>query len=236
MSGNNEIPVGGIHSLEELYDSELVRSEFLSSTFQAKITIQYKSFVFNAASVRLFPDTQYVQVSVDRKGKRIFVVPANEYAPCRLKWANVKSGKNQSRDCLAKITCAKLFEMMNWIPENRYKIMAVYQVIEGIRLIIFNLVECEMLVTETIETGNGSKKKQVTVIRPEDWLKTFGNLFRNQDDAYKVDLDAHYLLPDNLTGEDRDFLLADKKQPPQPSEPDPVKIMRRQYGGVEQEE
>jgi hypothetical protein len=42
----NEIPHGGIASLDELYDSEVVRSEFLSPTFQAKVTIQYASLSF----------------------------------------------------------------------------------------------------------------------------------------------------------------------------------------------
>lgn len=235
MSERNQIPEGGIYSLEELYNSELVRSEFLSPTYQAKITIQYTGMVFNAASVRLFSDTQYVQVLVDRKGRRIFVIPAHEFSPCRLKWALLKNGKNQSRNCIARITCAKLFEMMNWIPENRYKIMAVYQVIDGVRLIVFNLIECEMLVTETIQKGDGTTKKKVVVIRPKDWLETFGNIYRNHADAYKVDLNARYLLPDNLNGEDREFLLTEK-QPVQPREPNSVEIMRRQYGGVEREE
>ena len=235
MSETLIIPQGGIHSLEELYDSELVRSEFLSSTFQAKVTIQYASLLFNAAAVRLFPDTQYIQVSVDRKGRRIFVVPAHEFAPCRLKWANLKKDKNQARNCLAKITCAKLFDMMNWIPENRYKIMAVYQEIEGVRLIVFNLIECEMLVTEMIETGEGSTKKRVKVIRPKEWLDSFGNLYRDHADAYKVDLNAHYLLPDNLSGEDKDFLLSEPKSV-RAHTPNAFDIMRTQYGGVEKEE
>ena len=50
----NEIPIGGIESLDELLDSEVVRSEFLSPTFQAKVTIQYPKFRFNAACVRMF--------------------------------------------------------------------------------------------------------------------------------------------------------------------------------------
>ena len=232
----NEIPIGGIASLDELYESELVRSEFLSPTLQAKVTVQYRSLTFNAASVRLFPETQYIQVLVDKKRRRFFAIPAHEYAPCRLKWAIVKNGKNHSRNCLAKLTCAKLFEMMDWIPENRYKIMAVYQELDGVRLIVFNLVECEMLVTTTIETEDGAFKKQTDVIRPEDWLNSFGPIYRNHADAYKVDLNAHYLLPDNLTGDNKEFLLSGKQAPIQPSEPDPMEIMRRQYGGVEQEE
>ena len=232
---NSNIPMGGIHSLEELYESELVRSEFLSPTFQAKVTFQYSHLTFNAASVRLFPDTQYIQVLVDKKGHRIFALPANEYSPCRLKWCTVKNGKNQSRKCLARITCAKVYDMMKWIPENRYKIMAVYQVIDGVRLIVFNLVECEMFVSETIEKEDGTIKKKINVTRPQDWLDSFGNLYRDHADAYKVDLNAHYLLPDNLTGEDKDALL-NEKRPAQPHTPDPVDIMRRQYGGADQEE
>lgn len=232
----NEIPVGGIQSLDELLDSELVRSEFLSPTFQAKVTIQYESMVFNAAAVRLFPETHYVQLLIDRKKKRMFVIPGYEYSPCRLQWSYEKKGKKQSRKCMARLTGAKLFEMMDWIKENRYKVMAVYQEIDGVRLIVFNLVECEMLVSETIEKEDGTSKKTIKVIRPIDWLETFGNPYRNHADAYKVDLNAHYLLADNLTGENKEMLLRDDKKPVAPHEPDPVEIMRRQYGGVDAEE
>jgi hypothetical protein len=228
----NEIPIGGIQSLDELLDSEVVRSEFLSPTFQAKVTIQYARFRFNAACVRMFSDTQFVQVLVDRSRKRIVVIPCQEFSPCRLKWSNYKDGKPQSRDCLAKFTCAKLFEMMNWIPENRYKIMAVYQELEGVRLIVFNLVECEMVVSETIIRDDGKTVKEINVIRPEDWLKTFGNPYRTHSDAYKVDLSKYYLMPDNLTGEEQESLLAEKK-PIIPREPTPREIVLREYGGEE---
>jgi len=231
-----DVPQGGVRSLEELYDCELVRSEFLSPTFQAKVTVQYSHLTFNAAAVRLFPDTQHIQVLMDRKGRRMIVVPCSEHAPGRLKWAIFKKGKNHSRGCLAKITCAKIYAMMDWIPDNRYKIMAVYQEIQDIRLIVFNLVECEMLVTEVVEKGDGTKKKKIKVLRPQDWLESFGNIYRNHADAYQVDLNAHYLLPDNLTGEDKEVLLAEKRPPVQPREPSPVDIMRRQYGGVDREE
>lgn len=226
----NEIPVGGVQSLDELLDCEVVRSEFLSPTFQAKVTIKFTSLSFNAACVRLFPDTQFIQVLIDRSRKRIIVIPCLEYTPGRLKWSNLKNGKNQSRNCLAKITCAKLYEMMNWIPENRYKIMAVYQEIEDIRLIVFNLIECEMVVSETIVRNDGKTVKKIKVIRPLDWLETFGNPFRSYSDAYKVDLDKHYLLPDNLTGEERESLLKERK-PIIPHEPTPKEIMLREYGG-----
>lgn len=232
----NEIPIGGIQSLDELLDSELVRSEFLSPTFQAKVTIHYTNFSFNAASVRLFPDTHYIQVLIDRKRRRMFVIPGHEHSLGRLKWSREKNGKKQSRKCLAKFTCAKLFEMMEWIPENRYKIMAVYQEIDGVRLIVFNLVECEMLVSETIVKDDGTMKKNIKVVRPIDWLDSFGSLYREHAEAYKVDLDTHYLLADNLTGEDKDFLLEKSRKPVQPREPDAVEIMRRQYGGMEPEE
>ena len=236
MNKYDEIPMGGIQSLEELYDCELVRSEFLSPTFQAKVTIQYSTLTFNAAAVRLFPDTQHVQVLMDRKGRRMIVVPCDQYAPGRLKWAILKNGKNQSRGSLAKMTCAKTYAMMDWIPENRYKVMAVYQELQGVRLIVFNLIECEMLVTEIVEKGDGTKKKKIKVLRPQDWLESFGNIYRDHADAYRVDLNAHYLLPDNLTGEDREVLLGEKRPPVQPREPNPVDIMRRQYGGVDQVE
>ena len=181
----NEIPIGGIQSLDELLDCEVVRSEFLSPTFQAKVTIQHRKFRFNAACVRTFADTQFVKVLIDRGRRRIIVIPCEEFSPCKLKWSIHKNGKPQSRDCLAEYTCAKLFDMMNWIPENRYKIMAVYQELEGVRLIVFNLVECEMVVVKTVVRDDGKTVKEQKIIRPDKWLESFGNLYLYNEQPLK---------------------------------------------------
>jgi len=232
----NEIPIGGIQSLDELLDCEVVRSEFLSPTFQAKVTIQHRKFRFNAACVRMFADTEYVKVLIDRGRHRIIVIPCEEFSPCKLKWSLHKKGKPQSRDCLAEYTCAKLFDMMNWIPENRYKIMAVYQELEGVRLIVFNLVECEMVVVKTVVRDDGKTVKEQKIIRPDKWLESFGNLYRTHEEAYKVDLSKHYLLPDNLTGEDRESLLAERKPVVPQEPPTPREIVLREYGGEEEDD
>jgi len=144
--------------------------------------------------------------------------------------------KPQSRDCLAEYTCAKLFDMMNWIPENRYKIMAVYQELEGVRLIVFNLVECEMVVVKTVVRDDGKTVKEQKIIRPDKWLESFGNLYRTHEEAYKVDLSKHYLLPDNLTGEDWESLLAERKPVVPQEPPTPREIVLREYGGEEEDD
>ncbi|MGL4548539.1 hypothetical protein, partial [Eubacterium aggregans] len=72
--------------------------------------------------------------------------------------------------------------------------------------------------------------------RPRDWLETFGNIYRDHAEAYRVDLSTHYMLPDNLTGENRDILLSESRKTIVPREPDPIEIMRGQYGGIEQDD
>ncbi|GHU80476.1 hypothetical protein AGMMS49992_33490 [Clostridia bacterium] len=138
---NNTHPEGGLFSLDEINEFDVVRSEFLSPTFKPKITLNADKLAFSSSCVRLIPDNSYVQMLFDRKRKRIVLLPCGQFDKDALKWSNQKSGKTSPRGITARLLCSKLFDYMGWIPDNRYKVMAVYQELEGRQLIVFNLVE-----------------------------------------------------------------------------------------------
>jgi hypothetical protein len=161
---------GGLQSLAELNTAEVVRSEFLSPKFKPNVTFDYDKIVFNAACVRLMEDTEYVLLLVDRARKRLIVLPDDEYTKDAIKWSKTISGKKQPRQSLCKVFGAKLFELMNWIPGNRYKVQAVYQVIDNQRLIVFNLDECEMVVPELITKPDGKTIKKRYY--PQEWRES----------------------------------------------------------------
>ena len=230
----NEIPEGGIFSLTELDNCEVVRGEFLSPTFLPKITLRYESFSFSSSCVRLFPDAQYVQILTDRNKKRIIILPSNPLVKEALKWSTLKNEKSYSRSCLARILCAKLYSLMNWIPENRYRVLAVYQEIENVRLIVFNLEECEMLVPETITTDDGKTVRKQKKILPDAWRETFGMTYKEHKDAYNVDINAHYILSDNKTGMDAEVGISYGREIVG-REASAVEIITRPYGGFSPE-
>ena len=135
----------GILSLSELKSLEVLRMEFASSAFKPKVILSYESISFNKACVKLLPGIRYVNVLIDRHKKRIIILPVNEHAKDALRWCGItRDGDVRKRLCTAKKFGEKLYEMMQWIKENKYRILAYYQEIEGVQLLVFNLRECEM--------------------------------------------------------------------------------------------
>lgn len=175
-----KIPVskrGGLITVEELQKYEYIRTEFFSSVFKAKITLNCETVTFSAACVRLFPESEYVQILADREGQRLLAWSCDQHAKAAVKWSKFKDGKLQSRIIIARILCAKIFELMNWDTRYRYKIMAVYQKLEGHTFVLFNLDECERYIP-----GDGKKNPQ----HPLGWADTFGTSYAKFKATYET--------------------------------------------------
>ena len=197
----------GIANLDELQKLEVLRTELTSSFFKPKITIAYDSISFNKACLKLLPDTQFVNILVDRLKQRIIVLPVHRHAKDALRWCNVKYGEVIKRTCTAKKFGEKLYEMMRWIKENKYRVLAYYQEIESVQLLVFNLNECEMVVPEFITTTTGKVVKRGKVYLPNEWNNAFGMTLSEHSVANEVELNAHYSLSDK----DKEVTIADLK-------------------------
>jgi hypothetical protein len=151
--------------------------------------------------VRLFPENEYVQILADQSKQRLLIWPCKQFDKDSVKWSNLKSGKPQSRSIKAKILCAKVFRMMNWVIDYRYKVMAVFQEIDELRFVIFNLTECEMYVPGEAISKDGTIKKKRNKVYPIDWDKTFGTPFAEHRETYQTDISTLHLLS-NTTNDD----------------------------------
>jgi len=191
---DNSTPVGGLQSIEELYDFEYIRSEFVSPIFRAKITLDYNNFTFNAACVRLFPESEYIQMLADKKKKRLLIWTCSQYDKDPVKWSFIKNGKPASRNVRAKLLCAKIYKMMDWNINYRYKTMAVYQELESRRFAVFNLEESEMYIPEEQTIDDGTVKVKRKRVFPIDWENSFGTPYAEHKATYEVDINALHLL------------------------------------------
>jgi hypothetical protein len=143
------------------------------------------------------PKTEFVNVLIDRTKKRIIILPVNKHAKDALRWCNKdKSGEVKKRVCTARKFGEKLYEMMAWVKENRYRVLAYFQEIDGVQLLVFNLLECEMVVPEFVETKTGKVMKRGKVYLPGDWGNGFGMPLTEHNEANAVELNAHYTLSD----------------------------------------
>lgn len=216
----NEIPIGGIFSLDELSDLQVIKPEFTSPTYKEKITLNYSDLTFNSACVRLFPETNYVQLLVDDKKKRMIALPCSLYDVGAVKWSNTKNEKPQSRNIKAKVACAKIFRLMEWDITYRYKVMAIYQKLDGIRFVVFNFEDCTMLVPEEVIDKDGKVRTNRHTMYPIEWEKLFGPPYGEHRKQYEVDIQTYHLLSNQLTEE---------PSPVVPRVPTPQEIMTRSY-------
>jgi hypothetical protein len=203
----NPMPIDkGISNLRELQSLEVLRTEFASSVFKAKMILSYETISFNKACVNLMPETRYVNVLIDRTKHRIIILPVNRHAKDALQWCSLsQKGEVRKRVCTAKKFGEKLYDMMRWVKENKYRVLAYYQEVEGVQLLVFNLRECEMVVPDFITTASGKVVKRGRVFLPGEWDNGFGMPLSQHSEANTVELDAHYTLSDK----DMDVTIAD---------------------------
>jgi len=93
--------------------------------------------------------------------------------------------------------------MMNWVTDYRYKIMAVYQELDELRFVIFNLVECEMYVPGEVVSPDGTVKKKRKKVYPINWETTFGTPYAEHRGTYQADISALHLLSNTSDSDSR---------------------------------
>ena len=205
ITQTTEAEIKGISSLDELQNYEVLRTELTSSLFKPKVIISYETISFNKACVKLLPDTLFVNVLIDRVKQRIIVLPVHQYAKDALRWCNVKKGDVVKRVCTARKFGEKLYDMMSWIKENKYRILAYYQEIEGVKLLVFNLKEHEMIIPDFITTKTGKIIKRGKVYLSDVSDGEFGMPLSEHSVVNDVELNAHYTLSDK----DKEVTISD---------------------------
>jgi len=194
ITGESEIPIGGLLTIDELDKFQYVRSEFTTPMFKAKITFEYTSMRFNASCVRLFPDSDHIQLLADPNKKRLLAWACAPHDKDSLRWSILKDGKPQTRYIRARMLCAKVYKMMEWNIKHWYKVMAVYQELNDVKFIVFNLEECEMYVLDESQAPTRNTRIKRKRIFPVDWENSFGTPYAEHKSTYETDINTLHLL------------------------------------------
>jgi hypothetical protein len=195
---------GGLKSLDELYDTQLVSGDLIAPTFKEKITIGVYDFTMNTACVRLFQtQTQNVKLSMDAARQRLIILPTTETGKDTAKVALLKDGINKPRKVTTQFFCALLFHHMGWSSDRRYRIMAIHQVLEGREMLVFNLDEAVEIKYTIIMTDDGKRKIKRSILLPTRFRdNNFGFDFGEVEERKKVNLDEMFLFINPHTGEE----------------------------------
>lgn len=180
---------GETEAIVDLAGYQVTRAELFSHTREPSITIWPNRIKFNMACLRKFPGVTHIQILIHPELRRLIIRPCLPDALDSLRWAKGGGEKELSnRDMLCKIFAAKIFDLMEWDLEYRYKMMGKPAVYREEMLFLFKLTDFELFV--------GGKKRRSYL--PGEWRDYFGTPVESHEEQYKIDLADGYITTDRV--------------------------------------
>ena len=173
-------------------DFEVVRIEFLAHTREPCFTFADGKIGVNTVCVRRFPEVEYVQVLINAQERKMAVRPALEEDIYSYPWASTKDGKRFPRQITGRIFFMKVFDLMGWNPDYRYKIVGKLVRANGELMYQFNLNDRQTF-ERTIEE-DGKRKTSRKPVFPSEWKDHFGIPFSEHKKALQINLFDGYTV------------------------------------------
>lgn len=176
--------------LVDLAGFQVTKAELFAHTREPAITIWDSRIKFNMACLRRFPGVTHIQILIHPEQKRLIIRPCDPDAPDSLRWAKGGGEKElATRDLLCKIFAAKVFDLMGWDKQYRYKMLGKPATYNNEVLFLFKLNDFELFV---------SSGKKRTAYLPGEWRDYFGVPVEQHEEAYKIDLASGYISTDKV--------------------------------------
>ena len=173
----------------DLSGFQVTRAELFSHNLEPSITLWPNRIKFNMACLRRFPGVKYIQLLINPEEKRIIIRPCEQDAPDSLRWAVGGGEKDlKNRDMICRIFAARVFDLMKWNPDYRYRILGKPAVCDDEYYFLFKLTDFELFM------NSGSKKSKGFL--PNEWRNYFGIPANEHEDAYKVNSAEGYVTTD----------------------------------------
>lgn len=184
-NGNLITEYDEIERVSDLAGFQVTKAELFSHSREPSITIWDTRIKFNMACLRRFPGVTHIQLLIHPEQKRLIVRSCLPDTPDSLRWAKGGGDKElKSRDLLCRIFAAKVYDLMDWDKQYRYKIMGKIAVYNNEVLLLFKLDEREQFV---------SKGKRKESYLPGEWRDYFGIPVEHHEESYRIDLADGYI-------------------------------------------
>lgn len=170
--------------LADLKGYQVTKAELFSHNREPAITIWDTRIKFNMACLRKFPGATHIQILIHPEQKRLIIRPCDPEAPDSLRWATGGGEKElKNRDLLCRLFAAKIFDLMDWDKQYRYKLLGKPAIYDNEILFLFKLTDFELFVS-------GSRKSPYL---PGEWRDYFGIPVEQHEESYKIDLADGYI-------------------------------------------
>lgn len=159
---------------EFTYDGyQVVRREFFSHLYDPSICFNMDKIYVNSAALKRLPEVEFMQILINPKTHKLVLRPCDENAKDSFAWCRTnKYGKRLAKQVTCRIFFAKIFELMNWNPEYRYKLLGKLIKSGDESLFIFDLDATEVYQRTILDDGK-PKSSRIPVF-PAEWKNQFG--------------------------------------------------------------
>lgn len=171
---------------------QVVRREFFAHQHEPSITFNNCKFYVNSACLNKFPNVEYVQVLVNQDTQILALRPCAEGLRDAYAWCGHSKGKRKPKQTTCKIFYAKMFDLMGWNPDFRYRILGKMIHANGEYLLAFDLASTEIY-QKTYSEGAKPKTSRIPVY-PASWQNQFGLSVKEHRQSLQVNTFKGYAV------------------------------------------
>lgn len=157
----------------DLRGYEIARAEFFDMQEKIRVTFSNRQIVFSTAAIRKFGDCTHIELLVHPDKLMFAVRPCKEQGKTSVQWAKKKNGILYPKDISGIAFLPSIFEMFNWNIQCKYKIEGVHRQRNDESILIFNLSETEVILTNTPSSTEEIVEKVTGY--PSSWADSFGS-------------------------------------------------------------
>ena len=174
---------------------QVVRREFISHRFDPAMTVRFGSVTFNNACIKALEDATYVQFLINPTEKKLIVRRCDSGARDAIRWCVVRDETRKSRQITCKPFAERLYAMMGWEPEYRYRFQGMRIRYYDDEMYLFDLGADERFAPAK-KDENGKRIISAPVL-PENWNGSYGLSVEEHDMSTQVDfLDNYRMVSD----------------------------------------
>ena len=172
MSDHNRIDMEIIEDEEFSFEGfQVVRGEFFAHTYEPSLTFADFKVYVNTACIRKLSEFSYIQILVNPEKKKVAVRPCREEERDSFRWCSATE-KRSPKQITCKIFFAKVFKLMSWDQNFRYKLLGKLIRTRNEILFVFDLTAPEVYKRSVSDDGKVHSSR--TPNYPPDWQNQFG--------------------------------------------------------------
>ncbi len=154
------------------------------------VVLKYNNFTCNKACINLFEGVRFILPMVNGNKCRLIIAPCREEESGTVEWAKLNNKQQWvNRTISSPEFIHKIFKIMAWNPDNRYKVLGRISNSPRGLILMFDLNERVEYTppVEVIDKETGEIKKRSIAHYPERYTESFGKDYKEYAAANKLD-------------------------------------------------